>query len=90
MTGRMTHEPSKSGETVIDARGMRCPMPVLRLRKIALSEPAERTLVLIADDPAARTDVPAFCADMGWVCQRSGEGRWRVVRPARTPQDPPK
>ncbi|EMD82446.1 hypothetical protein C725_2167 [Pacificimonas flava] len=90
MTGPVNDEPSKSGETLIDARGMRCPMPVLRLRKIALSEPAGRTLVLIADDPAARTDVPAFCADMGWLCQKRGEGRWRVVRPARSREDVPR
>ncbi|MHB9879699.1 sulfurtransferase TusA family protein [Pacificimonas sp. ICDLI1SI03] len=64
----------------IDARGLRCPLPVLRLRKVALPLAPGTALELIADDPAAEKDVPLFCAEMGWVCDRIADGRWRVVR----------
>ncbi len=37
-------------------------------------------LELIADDPAAKKDVPLFCAEMGWACTTIADGHWRVVR----------
>ncbi|MGB7405324.1 MAG: sulfurtransferase TusA family protein [Pacificimonas sp.] len=64
----------------IDARGMRCPLPVLRLRKIAFQEPAGTRLRLRADDPAAEADVPTFCEEMSWDCE-GGDGEWFVTRP---------
>ena len=49
----------------LDATGLRCPMPVLRARR-ALKPLAEgQTLRLLADDPAAAKDVPAFCETTG-------------------------
>jgi tRNA 2-thiouridine synthesizing protein A len=50
---------------IIDARGHRCPVPTLKLRK-ALEAAAPGALVrLIADDPMARIDVPHFAAANG-------------------------
>ena len=50
---------------IIDARGLNCPLPVLRLRK-RLKDLAAGTLVeLLATDRAALRDVPAFCAGQG-------------------------
>lgn len=50
---------------VIDARGHRCPVPTLRLRK-ALEQAAEGQVVrLLADDPLARIDVPHFAQTEG-------------------------
>lgn len=47
---------------VIDARGLACPLPVLKLRK-ALTGLAPGTVVhLLATDRVALRDVPAFCA----------------------------
>jgi tRNA 2-thiouridine synthesizing protein A len=49
----------------VDARGHRCPVPTLRLRR-ALEEVAPGAHVrLIADDPLARIDVPHFAASAG-------------------------
>jgi tRNA 2-thiouridine synthesizing protein A len=49
----------------IDARGLRCPLPVLRLRKrLAGAAPGAR-VALLADDPMAAIDVPHFCAEAG-------------------------
>lgn len=64
----------------IDARGLRCPLPVLRLRKIALQHPPGTLLKLTADDPAAARDIPAFAEEMGWVCTPAGNDRWTVTR----------
>ena len=49
----------------IDALGLLCPLPVLRLRK-RMQPLADGSLVrLLADDPAAIVDVPHFCAESG-------------------------
>ena len=56
----------------IDARGLRCPLPVLRLRRAA-EEAGEGIMELLATDPAARTDVPAYCAQKGWVLESMAE-----------------
>ncbi len=44
----------------VDARGLRCPLPVLRLAQALAREPEGTTVRLLATDPAARSDVPAF------------------------------
>ena len=48
-----------TGAIVVDARGLRCPLPVIRLAARARDLPPGSTLVLLADDPAVRSDVPA-------------------------------
>jgi tRNA 2-thiouridine synthesizing protein A len=52
-------------EIVIDARGHRCPVPTLRLRKALEAAPAGARVRLLADDPMARVDVPHFAAEVG-------------------------
>lgn len=60
-------EPDQQPQIVVDARGHRCPIPTLRLRK-ALEAAAPGTRVrLLADDPMARIDVPHFLAESGHV-----------------------
>lgn len=54
-------------DTVIDARGHRCPVPTLRLRRALEKAAPGQRLVLLADDPLARIDVPHFAAAQG--CQ---------------------
>ncbi len=46
---------------LVDARGLRCPVPVLRLAQALARLPDRAVVRLLATDPAARTDVPAFC-----------------------------
>lgn len=49
----------------LDARGLKCPLPVLKARK-ALKPMAEGDrLEVLADDPAAPKDFEAFCATTG-------------------------
>ncbi len=51
----------------IDARGLLCPLPVLKARKRLKSMAKGEVLKLIADDPAAVIDVPHFCNEQGYV-----------------------
>ena len=45
----------------VDARGLRCPLPVIRLATAARELPAGTVITVLATDPAARHDVPAWC-----------------------------
>lgn len=49
----------------LDARGLKCPLPVLRARKILLSMRAGEVLCVLADDPMAAIDLPHFCHENG-------------------------
>lgn len=53
------------GEILVDARGHRCPVPTLRLRRALEAAPAGGRIRLLADDPLARIDVPHFAAQVG-------------------------
>ena len=52
-------------EQLVDARGLLCPLPVLKLRKKLQSVPSGTLLQLLATDPAAVVDVPHFCMESG-------------------------
>lgn len=45
----------------VDARGLRCPIPVIRLGAAIKDLPAGSLVRLLATDPAAQSDVAAFC-----------------------------
>lgn len=67
--------------TRIDARGMRCPWPVVRLAR-AMREGAEEVLIL-ADDPIAPGEIAALAAARGWTVQPAGEDHgWHISVPA--------
>ncbi|WP_246018314.1 sulfurtransferase TusA family protein [Pelagibacterium montanilacus] len=64
----MSSENAAENAVVIDARGLKCPMPVLKAEKrLSLAAPGERFMVL-ATDPLARIDVAAFCQKAGHAC----------------------
>ena len=52
-------------EILVDARGHRCPVPTLRLRKALAAAPVGARVRLLADDPMARIDVPHFASEVG-------------------------
>lgn len=45
----------------VDARGVHCPIPVIRLGTAIKDLPTGSLVRLLATDPAARSDVAAFC-----------------------------
>ncbi len=50
---------------IIDARGRRCPLPILDLARHIGDVPVGDTVVVEADDPAAGPDVRAWCRMQG-------------------------
>ncbi len=56
----------------IDARGLICPLPVLKARKRLLSLAPGAVLRLVATDPMAAIDVPHFCAEAGHALVGTG------------------
>ena len=59
MSHSMTHE--------LDARGLLCPLPVLKARKRLIPLSSGEVLRVMADDPAAWVDFPLFCKENGHV-----------------------
>lgn len=59
----MTSDTDISGEIaqVIDAEGLVCPWPVLRLKKALNALEAGAVVEIIATDPASYIDIPGFC-----------------------------
>lgn len=49
----------------IDATGLLCPLPVLKLRKRIGALAPGQLIELRADDPAAVVDVPHYCNESG-------------------------
>mgnify|MGYP001792504944 CR=1 FL=1 len=49
----------------IDAIGLLCPLPVLKLRKRLGQIAKGDQVVLLTDDAAAIVDVPHFCSEAG-------------------------
>lgn len=50
---------------VVDARGLRCPLPVIRLAERARDTELQTVIEVWATDPAARADIPAWCRMRG-------------------------
>jgi tRNA 2-thiouridine synthesizing protein A len=49
----------------LDARGLKCPMPILRTRKALKDVPIGEVLAVLATDPGAVKDFEAFCRTTG-------------------------
>jgi tRNA 2-thiouridine synthesizing protein A len=67
----------------IDAAGLLCPLPVLRLRKRLAALPQGAVVRLLATDPAAWVDVPHFCAEAGHDLLSAAEEDGRAVYTVR-------
>ncbi|GAA5193900.1 sulfurtransferase TusA [Ferrimonas gelatinilytica] len=48
----------------LDAMGLRCPEPVMMVRKTVRRMAAGETLLITADDPSTTRDIPSFCRFM--------------------------
>ena len=51
--------------TILDTKGLNCPLPVLRVKKAIKDVPAGETLQVLATDPGAVGDFQAFCKSTG-------------------------
>lgn len=64
----------------LDARGLRCPWPVLRLAAAMRDAP---DVTILVDDPAAPDEIGAVAAVNGWYVAVEQPGRLRVTQPPR-------
>jgi TusA-related sulfurtransferase len=63
---------------IIDARGLKCPLPALRLAREVRTHGSGHYR-LHADDPAARHDIPALCQERGWKLTDHDSGWFAVL-----------
>ena len=60
-------------EVLVDARGLYCPIPVLRLAKALRGEASGFTARLLSSDPVSVEDVGIFCRERGHELLESRE-----------------
>lgn len=65
ITGLITNLSDMSEKTTLDATGLKCPLPVLKLRKALEGLSIGEKIILHADDPIAPLDVEHFCKTAG-------------------------
>lgn len=70
----------EGADLVLDCRGLRCPLPVIRLANAIGEVPVGAVVAVVADDPASRPDVPAWCRMRGQ--EYVGEGAAEDGTPA--------
>ncbi len=56
---------SMDATQTLDARGMNCPLPILRTKKALAGLAAGETLAITATDPGSLKDMQAFCKQTG-------------------------
>ena len=66
-------------EHELDARGLMCPLPVLKLGKTLRGLPVGSVVRMLADDPVAVIDIPHFCTETGHrLIEQSDTGAHQV------------
>ena len=58
-------EETPSGETVLDVRGLKCPMPLLKAKQALNGLPAGGLLRVLATDPGSERDFETFSRQSG-------------------------
>jgi tRNA 2-thiouridine synthesizing protein A len=71
------------GEVLVDARGMLCPWPILRLSRAARALAGAGRIILLADDSATAGELAELCAQRGWKLEphAKADGEFHVVVP---------
>lgn len=68
-------------DKVLDAKGLNCPLPILKAKKAILEVPKDGTLEVLSTDPGSVADFQAFCRTTGNTMLETGEnaGVYRFV-----------
>jgi tRNA 2-thiouridine synthesizing protein A len=70
-------------DEIVDARGLKCPMPVLKMEKRLGQLASGASITVLATDPIAKIDIPLFCTQNGHQCEMVVEGdvlRFTIVK----------
>jgi tRNA 2-thiouridine synthesizing protein A len=62
-----------------DASGLLCPLPVLRANRVLRELAPGQTLKVLATDPAAEADFPAYCRQTGHTLVATGRDGGTLV-----------
>jgi tRNA 2-thiouridine synthesizing protein A len=54
-------------DIIVDARGLSCPLPVLKARRALRELPAGATVEVLSTDPSSAEDFPSFCQSAGHI-----------------------
>ena len=57
-------KPFANTDYTLDTTGLRCPEPVMLVRKQMRQMQVNELLLIVADDPATKRDIPSFCTFM--------------------------
>ncbi len=73
--------PAPPPALTIDALGKKCPIPIIMLAERIREVPIGQAVEVLADDPAARTDVPAWCMmkSQEFVCATARRDGWSFL-----------
>jgi tRNA 2-thiouridine synthesizing protein A len=66
--------------TILDTRGLNCPLPVLKANKALRGMAPGATLTVLATDPAAVKDFPAYAEETGHTLLSSEAAEGGVYR----------
>lgn len=68
-------------DKTVDARGLNCPLPILRARKALNEIPVGGTLEVLSTDPGSQADFAAFARQTGneLLSTEQAEGIFRYV-----------
>ncbi len=80
-------------DTVLDVKGLRCPLPVLRANRVLRGLPPGAQLRVLATDRASVADFQAFCHETGHALvafsEEAGVFRFLIRRRATEPEENP-
>ncbi|MBN9454625.1 MAG: sulfurtransferase TusA family protein [Bosea sp.] len=57
----------------LDLRGLKCPLPVLRVRKALIAARAGSIIIVHCTDPMAAIDLPNLARETGSAIERQGD-----------------
>lgn len=68
-------------DNLLDVKGLLCPLPVLKARKVLLGLAPGALLTVEATDPASVIDIPHFCSETGHalIDQSEANGVYRFI-----------
>jgi len=65
---------------ILDTKGLKCPLPVLKVRKAIRNVPVGTQLTILATDPLAPLDLKHFCNETGHEFEQTDSSEEGVMR----------
>lgn len=69
----------QSVQTTLDARGLTCPLPILRTRKSLNALQSGDVLEVLSSDPGSVKDIESFCQQTGHVLLSSSDAQGEFI-----------